>query len=51
MSKLCQNCQEMICRTYFFKTETITGYCKKLKAKTMGGDLCKIEKKERQKDE
>ena len=45
MSKLCQNCQEMICRTFYFKTETLTGYCRKFKAKTKGADVCKIEKK------
>ena len=51
MSKLCQNCQEMICKTYFFKTETLTGYCRKFKAKTKGRDTCKIEKKRAAKDE
>ena len=45
MSKLCQNCQEMICKTYFFKTQTLAGYCRKFKAKTKGADVCKIEKK------
>lgn len=51
MQKLCQNCQEMICKTYFFKTQTLAGYCRKFKVKTKGADLCKIGKKERQKDE
>ena len=51
MSKLCQNCQEMLCKTYYLKTETLTGYCRKLKAKTRGVNTCKIEKTQAAKDE
>lgn len=51
MQKRCQNCEEMICKTYYFKDELLTGYCRKFKVKTKGSDLCKIEKKQAAKQE
>lgn len=37
---ICQDCNKMICRVYTFKDLEVSGYCRLIKKKVNGKDLC-----------
>ena len=44
--RLCKDCFLLELRTYYLKTEKVSGYCARLQKRKNGNDVCSIEGRE-----